>query len=325
MPVMPRTYAQVQAIAYEMSQRPTMVASNQNAIMSATRPDGKSINLLDQFGLDRVLARQGMPIEEDFATNTSIGYASTGNTAVTMTPSMTGIWVIEYMESQAGMLQVQLGGQLHCPFILFQQGAGRASVTQHGNTTAEAKYANAVGLVVLNPHKVYDVKGLTHAAIRYGGPVVFTYYSTEASADIPDEPFVVPIGVSQVLTPGKDITIATSPPANVEVEAALPDLTKAGISAEYLDYRTVKPFDEATLIASVKKTGKLMCVSHGYWTNDFSSHVMAVAAMGVPGAKLWRITYPDGAAPYSREMNLWMTPNAAKITDAVTKFVRQGG
>jgi len=325
MPVSPRSFAQLQAIEYEMQQRPTMVATNQNAIMSATRPDGKSINLLDEFGLDRVLARGGQPIDEDWATNTSIGYASTGNVAITSTPSMAPIWVIEYMESQAGMMQIQLGGQLKCPMILIQGGASRTSVTQHANVSAEAKYANAVGVVVLNPHKVYDVKGLMHAAIRYGGPVIFTAYSTEASADIPDEPFVVPIGKSQVLTPGKDITIACSPPANVEVENALVNLTKAGISAEYLDYRTVKPFDEATLVASVKKTGKLMCVSQGYWTNDFSSHVMAVAAMGVPGAKLWRITYPDGAAPYSREMNLWMIPDATKITDAVTKFVRQGG
>jgi len=322
---MPRSYALVQAIAYEMTQRPYMTATNQNSILSATRPDGKSINLLDQFGLDRVLARQGQPIEEDWSTNIAIGYASTGNTAITQTPGMTGLWVIEYMESQAGMMQIQLGGQLKCPMILLQSVSGRTSVTQHANSGAEAKYANAVGLVVCNPHKVYDVKGLMHAAVRYGGPVVFTQFSTEASADIPDEPFVVPIGKSQVLTPGKDITIACSPPANVEVEAALADLTKAGISAEYIDYLTIKPFDEETIVASVKKTGKLMCVSHGYWTNDFSGHVMSVVHMAVPTAKMWKITYPDGSAPYSREMNVWMIPDKAKIVDAVTKFVRQGG
>jgi len=324
MPVMPRSFASMQAIQYEMQQRPTMVYTQQNSIGSATRPDGKSINLLTEFGLDRVLARGGQAIDEDWAANSSIGYALTGNTAITSLPGMTALWVIEFMESQAAMLQIQTGGDLKCPMILLQGAAGRASVSQHANTSAEAKYANVPGLVVLNPHKVYDLKGLMHSAIRYGGPVVFTQYSTESSADIPDEPYVVPIGKSQILREGKDITIATSPPANLEVEGAISELDKEGISAEYFDVRTVKPFDEATLIASVKKTGKLMCVSHGYWTNDFSGHIMAVAAMGVPTAKLWRITYPDGAPPYARNMNLWMVPSKDKIVDAVKKFARTG-
>ncbi len=296
-----------------------------NAIIEIPTRERNKYELDKEFGifrLDRVLARGGQAIDEDWAINSSIGYALTGGTALTQTPGMTGTWGIEFVESQAGMLQIQTGGDLKCSFILMQSVSGRSSVTQHANSGAEAKYANVVGVVILNPHKVYDIKGLMHSAIRYGGPVVFPHFSTEASADIPDEPYVVPIGKAQILKEGKDVTIACSPPANVEVEKALIDLDKAGISAEYFDVRTVKPFDEATLIASVKKTGKLMCVDHGYWTNCFSSHIMAVAAMGVPGAKLWMITYPDGAAPYSREMNNWMIPDAPKIVDAVKKFVK---
>jgi len=322
MPVMPRSFAQLQAIQYEMQQRPYMVYTAQNRIGTATRPDGKSINYLEEFGLDRVLARGGQAIDEDWATNSSIGYALTGNTAITALPGMTPLFVIEFMECQAAMLQIQTGGLLKCPMILLQGASGRGSVSQHANTSGEAKYANVPGLVVLNPHKVYDNKGLMHAAIRYGGPVAWMQYSTESSADIPDEPFVVPIGKAAILNQGTDVTIAASPPASLEVEKAVAELDKLGIKAEYFDTRTVKPFDEETLIASVKKTGKLLCVDHGYYTNCFSMHIMAVAAMGVPGAKLWMIAYPDGAPPYARNMNLWMQPDSPKIVDAVQKLVR---
>jgi len=322
MPVMPRGFALLQPIAYEMTQDPTIVYTQQQSIGSATRPDGKSINMLDQFGLDRCLGRFGLAIDEDWQTNSAIGYASTGHTAITQTPSMTPIFVIDFMEQQAGMMQTQLGGQLTCPMILIQQGAGRTSVTQHANVSADDKYPNSPGVLTVNPHRVYDVKGLMHAAIRAKTPTAYIYYTTEASADIPDEPYVVPIGKSQILKDGKDVTIACFPPANTAVETAIDTLTKAGINAEYLDVRTLKPFDEATLIASVKKTGKLFCVSYGYWTNDFTGHIMAMAGMLAPGTKMWRITYPDAAPPFSTAMNAWMIPDATKIVDAVQKFLK---
>jgi len=322
MPVMPRTFALMQAIEYEMKQRPAMVYTQQQSIGSATRPDGKVINMLDEFGLDRCLGRFGLAIDEDWQCNSAIGYSFTGQVAVTQTPSMCPVWTIDYMESQAGMAQTQLGGQLKAPMVLIQTGAGRTSVTQHANVSADAKHANAVGLVVVNPHKVYDVKGLMHAAIRYGGPVCYILYTTEASADIPDEPYVVPLGKSAIVKAGKDLTLACFPPANVPVETAIDTLTKAGIDAEYLDVRSLRPFDEDTVLASVKKTGKLFCVSHGYWTNDFTGHIMAVVAMALPGTKMWRITYPDAPPPCATAMNRWAIPDAPKIVDAVQKFLK---
>jgi pyruvate dehydrogenase E1 component beta subunit len=305
-----------------MSQRPGMVYTQQQSIGSATRPDGKSINMLDMFGLDRCLGRFGLAIDEDWQANSAIGYAATGQVAITQTPSMTPMFTYSFMEEQAGMLQTQLGGQLKCPMILIQQGAGRTSVTQHANVSADAKYPNSPGLVTMNPHLVYDVKGLMHSAIRLGGPVVYIFYSSQASADIPDEPFVVPIGKGQILKEGTDVTIYCHPPASVEVEKALPLLEKEGIKAEYFDPRTLKPFDEDLLKTSVTKTKRLFCVDFGYYTHCFSRNVMAAASMLVPGTKMWLIAYPDVPPPFSREMNRWMIPDAAKIVDAVKKFLK---
>jgi len=185
----------------------------------------------------------------------------------------------------------------------------------------ESLYANLPNLKVVVPHKVYDAKGLMHAAIRDGNPVIFYNYITEASGDIPDEPYVVPIGKAQILKEGSDITIATWGPASIQVEQALPLLEKEGIKAEYFDPRTLKPFDDETLAKSVTKTKRLLVVSHGHFTNDFSAHILASAAENVPGAKFRRITFPDTvsiAAPATVE---WMTPNAPKIVDAAKKLI----
>lgn len=322
MPVTPRSFALLQAIAYEMSQRPTMVYTQQQSIGSATRPDGKSINLLDMFGLDRCLGRFGLAIDEDWQCNSAIGYASTGHVAITQTPSMCPTFTHDFMEQQAGMLQTQLGGQAKCPMILIQQGAGRTSVTQHANVSAEAKYPNSPGIVTMNPHLVYDVKGLMHSAIRLGGPVAFILYSSQASADIPDEPFVVPIGKGQILKEGTDLTIYGNPPASVEIEKALPLLEKEGIKAEYFDPRTLKPFDVDLLKTSVTKTKRLFAVDFGYYSACFAKSVMADVAMAVPGTKQWLIAYPDAPAPFSTAMNRWNIPDAAKIVDAVKKFMK---
>jgi len=321
MPVTPRSFALLQPIAYEMSQRPTMVYTQQQSIGSATRPDGKSINMLDQFGLDRCLGRFGLAIDEDWQCNSAIGYAATGHVAITQTPSMTPMFTFSYMEEQAGMLMTQLGGQLKCPMILIQQGAGRTSVTQHANVSADAKYPNTPGLVTVNPHLCYDVKGLMHSLIRLGGPSVMVFYSSQSSADIPDEPFVVPIGKGQILKEGTDVTLYGHPPASVEIEKALPLLEKEGIKAEYFDPRTLKPFDVTGLAASLTKTKRLFCVDFGNYTHCFSMSVMAMSAMAAPGTKMFLLGYPDAPAPFSTAMNRWNIPDAAKIVDAVKKFM----
>ncbi|HLE80893.1 MAG TPA: transketolase C-terminal domain-containing protein, partial [Dehalococcoidia bacterium] len=195
------------------------------------------------------------------------------------------------------------------------------SGAEHSIAGLETTYAMFHGIKVVCPHKVYDAKGLMAAALRDGAPVAYMNYSSEASADIPDEPYVVPIGKAQILKEGSDITIATWGPASIQVEQALPLLEKEGIKAEYFDPRTLKPFDDETLAKSVTKTKRLLVVSHGHFTNDFSAHILASAAENVPGAKFRRITFPDTvsiAAPATVE---WMTPNAPKIVDAAKKLI----
>jgi len=323
MPITPRTFAILSAIQSEMQRQPNLVYSQQGSTGSGSRADGKNIDLLQEFGLDRALARFGQVIDEEWMASSAVTYAASGYTACTQLPAMTTMYPAEIMFNTAGKIRYMSGGQFTVPVVMYQGGSGRGIADAvHAEAGTEEVYAWMAGVKVVCPHKVYDCKGLMASALRANCAVEYLNYSTEASADIPDEPYLVPIGKAQILLTGTDLTIATWPPANVEVEKALPDLTKAGIKVDYFDVRTLKPFDEATLVASVKKTGRLLVVSHGHYTNGFSSFIIAVAAQEVPGAKFRMITFPDCPSPGVAELCNWLKPDAPKIVEAAQKMMK---
>jgi len=320
MPVTSRSFAALQAIYYEMQQNPLRVYGAQGGEPSATRADGKVLDFKKDFGFLRV---HGNAIDENWMGGSTIGYALSGAPAAIQFPSMTPYFPIEHIATQASLWTHISGGTISVQLVLWFQGASRTvgAGQQHGYAGQESLYAAIPGLKVVVPHKVYDVKGLMAAALRDGNPVALFDYTTEASADIPDEPYTVPIGKSAILQEGTDITIATWPPASTQVEAALKTLATAGVKAEYLDVRTLKPLDEATLATSVTKTKRLLVVSHGHYTNDSSSHVIAMACQAVSGLKVRKITFPDAPPPQSGVMLGWMLPDAAKIADAAKKLI----
>jgi pyruvate dehydrogenase E1 component beta subunit len=169
------------------------------------------------------------------------------------------------------------------------------------------------------PGDAYDAKGLMIAAIRDPDPVIFMTYGGPASGaqpDVPDDAYTVPIGKAAVRQEGTDITIVAWGDSAVQVKKALPDLDSAGIKAEVIDPRTIKPLDVDALVTSVKKTGRLLVVDHGHWTNGFGSHVIAEVVQKVDGAKCRRIAFPDAPAPAAREMIGWMNPDAPKVVEA---------
>ena len=120
---------------------------------------------------------------------------------------------------------------------------------------------------------------------------------------------------------GTDLTIVAWAPASVDVAVALPDIEAAGISAEFIDPRTLKPLDVDTLVGSVEKTGKLLVVDHGHYMNSFGSHVVAEVAQRVPEASVKKIAFPDAPGPAAGEMILWMRPDPPKIVDAAVNLV----
>src|SRR5690606_13023423 len=110
-------------------------------------------------------------------------------------------------------------------------------------------------------------------------------------------------------------------PAAIEINKAMPGLKDAGISAEIIDPRTLKPLPIDSIIASVKKTGKLLVVDHGHETLGTAAEIIARVAIAVPGSKLARSTFPDAPPPGAREMITWMTPDAENVVEAARSLV----
>ncbi len=323
----PYVYAILEGVAQEMQANPKICANFGQGTYTATDLTGKVLNLGTMFPYPRTLVRPQNPIDEGWYAGWSNGMAAAGFTTLARFPSMAGLIAAEYIYNNIAKLNYMTGGQVKQACVLWMDGAYRqpGQAGQHTEVGQESIYAFYPGLKIVIPSNAYDAKGLMISALREGTPVMlYEYTLVEAgdATDVPDEPYTVPIGKAAVRQEGTDITVVAWAPTTVEVLKALPALKTAGISVEYIDPRTIKPLDTATLVASVKKTKRMLVVDQGPYTNSFSSHVIAEVAQQVRGALLKKITFPDAPGPGAPEMITWMTPDAPKIIDAVKQMVK---
>lgn len=326
MPQKPYSYAQLEAVAHEMREDPDMVYYYEYQVPVSALPTGEVLDLVEEFGEPRTSGR-GWPIDEQWIVGAGVGAAAAGSKAIARLPSMAQIYSVEYVFNQAGKLRAMTGGQANMPFVLWVDGArrGRGAAGQHTDVGSESVYAHMPGLKVVAPSNAYDAKGLLHTAIRDPDPVVYMDYPEVRGGrqpDVPDEAYEIPLGSAAVRQEGRDLTIVAWAPATVDVARALPDIQEAGISAEFIDARSLKPLDLETLAASARKTGRLLVVDHGFYTNSFGSHVIAEVVQEVPGVRVRKIAFPDVPGPGSDEMMSWLRPDAPKIVDAAKQLVR---
>jgi pyruvate/2-oxoglutarate/acetoin dehydrogenase E1 component len=323
MPVKPGIYAILEGLQSEMLQDPTLTLLYEYQHPTAVSSMGKVIDLHKQFGPVRV--PDTGPIDEEWFVGACIGMAMTGVRGIAHCPTMTSVRAFELVFNQVGKLRYMTGGQASMPMVLWQDAAGRVAgqAAQHADAGQEALYASIPGLQVVIPSDPYDAKGLMIAAVRSPDPVIFFHYGAINSVriDVPDDAYVVPIGQAALRQEGKDITLVGFAPATLEIAKALPLLKNAGISAEFIDPRTLKPLPIDPIIASAKKTGRLLAVDHGHETLCSTTEIIARVAMAVPGVRLARLAFPDAPAPAAKEMIEWMTPDAPKIVAAAKKMM----
>jgi len=319
------SYAVLEGVAQEMRSDPHLTIIYEYQIPIGVSPDGVLLNLVEEFGNVRTATRWGWPLDETWYGGWAIGMGMSGVKAIAHMPNMAHLHIVEYMYQQGAKLRAMTGGQATLPIVIWVDIAGRGpgKAAQHADAGEEYIYCGMPGLKVVCPSNAYDAKGLMIAAIRDPDPVVFLDYPGAKAGpqpDVPDEAYALEIGPATVLQEGTDLTIAAWADGLVQVKKALPDIEAAGISAEVIDFKTLKPLDVDTLVASVGKTNKLLVVDHGFYTNSYSSHVIAEAAQAVPGAMFKKITFPDAPAPFCREMINWMIPDAPKVVDAVAQM-----
>jgi pyruvate dehydrogenase E1 component beta subunit len=283
-----------------------------------------SKGMLDEFGAKRVI---DTPIAELGFAGVAVGSAMNGNRPIveymTFNFSLVGI---DQIISNAAKIRQMSGGQLNCP-IVFR--GPTASAGQLGATHSQAFenwFANTPGLKVIVPSNPYDAKGLLKAAIRDDDPVIFME-SEQMYGDkmeIPEGEYIIPIGVADIKRQGTDVTIVSFGKIIKEAYKAAEELAKENISVEIIDLRTVRPMDHAAIIASVKKTNRLVILEEAWPFASVSSEItyrIQKEAFDYLDAPIKRITTADTPAPYSPVLFEKWIPNHKNVIDAVKEVM----
>ncbi|MFB0555471.1 MAG: alpha-ketoacid dehydrogenase subunit beta [Phycisphaerae bacterium] len=317
------SYAILEAIQGEM-RRDKLLTLLYEYQQPAARWGNRTINLEKEFGRWRA---RFSAIDENWIVGGALGMSMIGVRAIAHIPSMTTLIPYELMFNHAGKLRHMTGGQAAFPMVLWADMQGRSpfQAGQHADAGLESCYARLAGLKVVIPSNPYDAKGLMISAIRDVDPVVFCQYPVPASGpDVPDEPYIVPIGQAVVRTQGKDITIVGYARQTLEIAKAVEQLKQRGISAEFIDPRTLAPLEQVmvTIIKSVKKTGKLLTSDDGSYSFCNCTEIIARVAEAVPGVTFKRLAFPDAPPPGAPEMINYMRVSAADIVAAAEKMVR---
>ena len=266
-----------EALAEELRRDPTVIVIGEDVAEAGT-PFKVLAGLVEEFGTERVM---DSPISEAGITGVGLGASMTGMRPVV--DIMFGDFltlVMDQLVNQAAKVHYMSGGRLKAPLtIRTTLGATRRSAAQHSQSL-HALVAHIPGLKVVIPSTPADAKGLLKAAIRDDSPVVFfedkMMYSTKGP--VPEGEHVVPLGVADVKREGDDVTlIATSSMVYVALDAARL-LEAEGVSAEVVDPRTLTPLDRATLVASARKTGRVIVIDEGHQSYGASAEFAAVIA-----------------------------------------------
>jgi pyruvate dehydrogenase E1 component beta subunit len=279
--------------------------------------------LLDEFGESRVI---DTPITEHGFAGVGAGAAMGGLRPVIefMTFNF-AMQAIDHVINSAAKTNYMSGGQMRCP-IVFRGPNGAASrvAAQHSQNYGPW-YAAVPGLVVIAPYDAADCKGLLKAAIRSEDPVVFLENELVygRSFDVPDvEDYVLPIGKARIVRPGKDVTVVSySIGVGVALEAA-EALAGEGIDAEVIDLRTLRPLDTASVLASLKKTNRLVVVEEGWPVCSIASEIAAVVmeqGFDDLDAPVLRVTNEDVPLPYAANLEKIALVDAARVVAAVKK------
>jgi len=281
-------------------------------------------SLAAEFGPVRV---RFCAIDEQWIVGGVLGMSMIGVPAIAHIPSMATFIPYELMFNHAGKLRHMTGGQAAFPMVLWTDMARRSpfQAGQHADAGLESSYARLAGLKVVVPSTPYDAKGLMISAIRDVDPVVFCHYPMpSAGPEVPDEPYTVPIGEAAVRTEGTDITIVGYAPQTAEIAQAVEELKKDGISAEFIDPRTLAPLEGVmeTIIESVTKTGRLLTSDEGSYSFSNCAEIIARVAEAVPGVKVKRLAFPDAPPPGAPEMINYMKVDASNIVAAARKLVK---
>ena len=285
---------------------------------------GATRDLYKEFGEWRVI---DTPISE-----ATIGGAAVGAAMAGLRPIAEIMYVdftplaMDQIANQGAKNRYMFGGKTSVPMVIRTEGGAGRAIAAHHSQSLESLWTHFPGIYVVMPSTPYDVKGLLKAAIRDDNPVMFIEHKMlyGQKGFVPEEEYIIPFGVADIKRPGKDITLVTYSRMVFRALEAAETLAKEGLDVEVIDLRTLKPLDIDTIVTSVKKTGRLVCVSEAYENTGFINEVMMQVnerAFDYLDAPMVRVASANVPIPRAETLEDGAIPNVGRILAACRKVV----
>jgi pyruvate dehydrogenase E1 component beta subunit len=276
--------------------------------------------LLHEFGDRRVI---DTPITEHGFAGLGVGAGLAGLKPIV--EFMTFNFAMQAMDqliNSAAKTLYMSGGQMGCSIVFRGPNGPAARVAAQHSQDYTPWYAHVPGLTVIAPYGAADAKGLLKAAIRYPNPVIFLENEILYGHSFPVpklDDFVLPIGKAKVARAGSDVTIVAWSMGMSYALKAADELAKENIAAEVIDLRTLRPMDTETVLASVKKTGRLVTVEEGWQQSGVGAEVAARVmerAFDYLDAPVARVSGKDVPMPYAANLEKLALPSVAEVVAA---------
>ena len=281
--------------------------------------------LLKEFGPKRVV---DTPISEAGFIGVGIGASMLG-----IRPVMELMfWSFSYVAfdqivNNAGNIRYMSGGLINCPIVIRGPANGGTNVGATHSHTPEAILASHPGIKVVCPATPYDAKGLMKAAIRDNDPVYVMENTIlyNDKGEVPDEDYVIPLGVADVKREGTDLTIVAHGRAVITSLKAAEILEQEhGVSVEVVDLRSIRPLDEATVLASVRKTHRVLLVEENKpfcGVDAQLAYLIQAKAFDDLDAPIGRVSSIDAPQIYSKPLEDIQIPNPARVVEGALKVL----
>ena len=324
-----------EALRQEMERDPSVIIMGEDIAGGAGRPDKEDAwggpmrltkGLIGQFGSTRV---RDTPISEAGFVGAGVGAAATGLRPVVdlMFVGFFGVCADQIINN-AAKIHYMFGGKVRVPLtIMTGIGAGTNSAAQHSETLYSV-FTHFPGLKCVVPSNPYNAKGLFVSAIRDDDPVIIfnnrQLLGRRFDVDVPEEAYEVPIGSASIAREGTDVTlVGIGYTTGVCLEAAQ-ELESKGYSAEVIDLLSLSPMDDEAIVASVRKTRKIVVVDEDYPRCSIASDVSALAAeqaFDYLDAPPKRVNPPHTSVPYSQPLEALYVPNKAQVVEAALEVL----
>jgi pyruvate/2-oxoglutarate/acetoin dehydrogenase E1 component len=302
-----------EALFEEMERDPKVILFGEDVELAIM---GDCRGLAERFGRNRI---RNTPICEQTLTGMAVGAAAAGHRVILHLMFSNFVYTgMDAIGNQMAKMRLMSGGQAKLPItVIASYGGGGSNAAQHSDT-AYPPLMNLGGINVLTPATPADAKGLLKTAIRGNNPSFFMEAGGRGGeqGEVPEGEHLVPFGKASIARAGKDLTIVAIGSMLKPALQAAKELAANGVDAEVLDPRTLVPFDDAAVLASIRKTGHLVICDEARERCSAASEIAAMVAdrgFGLLKAPVKRVAVPNVCIPYAPNAEARVIPNAETI------------